>query len=460
MISIRRFLLASLLSCIVAVIALVMTVGYFSSRHEAGEMYDAELSQYARLLVQLLSSSNHTNEIVVSRRRKEHGVHSPGNSYEDKIAFQVWNQDGLVLARSAQLPPQRFAGLVEGFHNVEWMGHTWRLFTLRDPDNGHWAVTGERDDVRGELATFLAWQSIAPILLASPLAALLIWRTVGIGLRPLRGLAMALRRRQATDLSPLPTAGIPKELRVFILSANAMLRRLAESFAREQRFAADAAHELRTPLAALMVHLENACAAAQGESREALDKTLASARRIQHVIEQLLALAKSTPEQYLANFARLDLVALVQDCSAEWAPLALARGHHFSVEGAEQAWLNGDRTGLSLLLRNLLHNAIHYTPAGGSIVVDIRNREQGAELRVIDTGPGIPAALRTRVFDRFYRVGGDRHDSEVEGAGLGLSIVKYIADLHRARLTLSEPGGHPGLEVLVSFPLGAPSAAA
>lgn len=450
--SIRRFLLVSLSACIAAVIAFATTAGYFSSRHEAGEMYDAELSQYARLLIRLVGGDDGGAEIVVNRERGRRGHHSPGNSYEDKIAFQVWDRNGRVLARSAQFPPQDFNRLSEGFYDVEWDGHDWRLFALRDAGNGLWAVTGERGDVRGELATFLAWQSVAPVLLLSPVAALLIWWIVGVGLRPLRGLAVELRRREATDLSPLSIAGMPKELRVLTRSANSMLRRLADSFAREQRFAADAAHELRTPLSALLTHLENACAEARGESRAALDKALVSAWRIHHVVEQLLVLAKSTHEQYLANFERLDLVALVRDRSAEWAPLALARQHHFSLEGAEHAWLDGDRTGLSLLLRNLLDNAIHYTPPGGNIAVQIRQDQSGVELRVVDNGPGIPAVLRSRVVDRFYRVGGDRHQSAVAGAGLGLSIVKYIADLHRATLAFSDPENHRGLVVSVHFP--------
>lgn len=447
--SIRSRLLLSLSLTIGVITAIATTAGYFGSRHEADEVFDAQLAQYARTVGELLA--HHHGEVLRVRdfeTDRSYGGHHPGHSYEAKIAFRVVDGQGRMVAHSERFPALDIE-LRPGYRDIRWNGHDWRLFCIQHDDADRWIITAERGDIRGELAQEIAWQSIFPVLVGLPVTALLIAWLVPVGLRPLRRLSAEFRQREAADLSPIPTDHMPAELRSLTQSANDLLFRLAQSFQREQRFTANAAHELRTPIAALLVHLENALAERPGDV--SLQKALTGAHRMRHVVEQLLTLARTAPEHYLARFERIDLLPLAQEVAAELAPLALRKRQHLALEGEAPMWVEGDRTGLSVLLRNLMGNAIHYTPAGGRIQVRLRRVPAGVELQVVDTGPGIPVGLRERVFDRFYRVGGDRREDGDEGAGLGLSIVRQLLDLHGATIELADPDGHTGLMATVCF---------
>lgn len=452
--SIRRYLLVWLALTVIGVMALAEIAGYLGARHEVDELFDAQLAQYARALIALLEEHDATRAPLVARDShvtQEHLSSLPGHAYESKVAFEVWDHNGRRIAYSESFPALALPQLTQGFHDVWWQGQVWRLFVLHDTEAGRWIITGERGEIRAELAEEIALKSALPLLIAAPLAGLLIWWIVGSGLAPLRWLAQQFTQREANDLSPIPLEQLPSELEKLTISANDLLWRLSSSFERERRFAADAAHELRTPLAALLVHLENAIAESTPKSRESLQSTLNDARRLQHMVEQLLALARSTPEQYLAQFERLDLTALARAAIAELAPLAIARDHNIDFQAMARCDVDGDSDWLLILLRNLLINAINYTPPGGEIRVSVKGNDCEVQLQVCDNGPGIPEAERMRVFDRFYRVGGDRHNSKVGGSGLGLAIVRHIVDLHRAEIALSDPPQGSGLCVTVRF---------
>jgi len=304
-------------------------------------------------------------------------------------------------------------------------------------------------------------QSVVPILLGLPVAGLLIWLVIGRGLASLRQLTGELRRKRAEDLTPLALVGPPEELLPLLDSTNALLERLQASFDRERRFSADAAHELRTPIAAIQVHADNLANTLQRSGAEAPDslrQLQESIARMAHLVEQMLNLFRMTPEHYPAHFEVIDLHRMARDVIAELYPAFARREQEIALFG-QAACIQGDRFALVLLLQNLLNNACKYTPEGGRITVAVNQREEGVELQVCDTGPGIPADACERVFERFYRVGGDRHESAVPGCGLGLSIVHHIAELHRAQVSLGKsPLGStqsPGLAVTVRFPLPA-----
>jgi len=220
---------------------------------------------------------------------------------------------------------------------------------------------------------------------------------------------------------------------------------------RERRFSADAAHELRTPISAIKVHLHNLEKELPEHraSIELLDRDLG---RLSHLVEQIMLLYRTTPEHYLANMQAVDLRSLAQSVIGDLYPDIEKKHQVISLNGTSQT-ITGDEASLVILLRNLILNASKYSPEKASIEVQVGRTDFGVWLAVQDTGPGIPLAEISRVLDRFYRVGGDRHDSDVEGCGLGLAIVKHIADLHYANLHIENNADGPGLLVGITFPV-------
>jgi two-component system OmpR family sensor kinase len=251
-------------------------------------------------------------------------------------------------------------------------------------------------------------------------------------------------------MAPLADRDVPEELQPLAASINGLLARLSDALAAQRRFTADAAHELRTPLAALKLQLDLARrnGAASGGGQAALDDLEAGVARASHVVEQLLTLARVEPEAMARARTQCDLAALARDAVVARAGLAAAKSIDLGLVRADAAIVDGEAANLAILLSNLLDNALRYTPRGGRIDVAVEQADDGATLAVADTGPGIPADERARVFDRFVR-GRDVHEP---GSGLGLSIVKRIADAHHATVTLDAPAEGSGLVVRVRFP--------
>ena len=223
------------------------------------------------------------------------------------------------------------------------------------------------------------------------------------------------------------------------------------SFEREKRFTADAAHELRTPVAALSIHLENALNTASHDTQTPLFLAIDSSKHITRLIEQLLILARTTPEHYLTRFQSVDLTELCREVIAEQITSAMDKQQLLSLEREKPLILSGDRSGLKMMVGNLLSNAIRYTPTEGEITITLSDEGDDITLLVTDSGPGIPEDQYDRVFDRFYRVNGDQHSSGVEGSGLGLAIVKDIVVLHGGGINLHSTNGHNGLTAEVKL---------
>jgi signal transduction histidine kinase len=267
------------------------------------------------------------------------------------------------------------------------------------------------------------------------------------GLRPLRYVTAEVQRRDVRSLAPVGSDNLPREIEPLVSELNRLLARLHEAFGAQRAFISDAAHELRSPLTALRLQLQLLDRAPDEAARlEARGRLGAAIERAIHLVEQLLALARSDPEDSAADFDSVDLTAAAAEGIKDTHDLALARGIDLCLDGASKVPVWGDRDALRTLARNLVDNAVRYTPAGGSVQVRCRALPQGALLEVTDTGPGIARADRQRVFDRFYR----RAQQQENGTGLGLAIVKAIAERHRAQITLDDaPGG--GLQVAVKF---------
>ena len=335
-----------------------------------------------------------------------------------------------------------------GYHNLTIGEHNWRVFVLHDSRDYHWVLAGEREDVRGELIGKIARRSLQPLLIGLPIVGLLLWLTVGWGLYPLKRMADAIRGRAPDNLAPLVFPPLPNELEPMAAALNRLLMQVNQLLEQEKRFIADAAHELRTPLAVLRIHAQNALEAPDpGDREEALKQLGSGVDRATRVVAQLLTLARLDPNGVRLNMNDLDLLAFLRSELAELTPLALNRGQELILEAQEPGdyQLPADGPSLGILLQNLVSNAVQYTPAGGCIQVQLQATPQELVLQVLDSGPGVPVELRERLFERFFRVG------EGQGAGLGLSIVRRVVELHQGSIALDEsPLG--GLRVSVRLP--------
>lgn len=433
MTSIRTFLIATILATITLVNFGAALHGYRESMVEASRLLDNQLLDVAKLIVGIDLSGD-----------------TYGTDFTSSFAFQVW-RDGALIRASSNAPTTAMNSPQPGFGYTNFAGHRWRTVTHFDTDQGTWVMAAQRANLRYTLAENVILESILPIVLVLPILGLLIWIIVSRGLRPLSKLALQLQHKQSRDLSPLKITAPRRELDQVVRSINHLLTRLDSSLARERRFASDAAHELRTPISALKVELYNL-----HQDNPGLDSTLAnlelSAKRLEHLVEQILLLYRTAPDQHGAQFVCLDLHSLAQEVIAAYYPHIEAKNQDISLTGYRCNVL-GDRFALETLVHNLLSNANKYTPPGGSIAVSLIVQAEELVLTVEDSGGGIAPDEHERIFERFYRGGGDRHPSGEPGCGLGLSIVKHIVLMHGATITVAPSPNLPGACFSVSFPL-------
>lgn len=458
MISIRWFLTLTLIALIVLVSFLSSLRGYRESMAEAQTLFDLQLLEHVKLLSLLNPAFYLQGDTLVM---DDTLVLTPAElalSTQLLVVYQIFDADGRLVIRSDSSPVQNMAAFESGYQYAEFNGYGWRALVTQDSRDGHWVMAAQRLDVRYRLAETVTLQAVLPTVIGVPIAGLLIWLIVGLGLRPIQTLAANVRAREVSDLSPVKLDDVPAELLPLTQSTNDLLTRLAMAFEREKQFAADAAHELRTPISILKVQLHNLIYELQQRGNPTdKDFTCKSLRelgdgidKLAHLIEQILVLNRSTPDQYMSQFEPIDLVNLIKDVvSNDFEPI-LARDQVFSLE-ASSAVVVGDATALRALIQNLLINASKYAPVGGHINLSVDTHEGCAKITLEDSGPGIPEEEFSRVFDRFYRLGVDRRRGSVSGSGLGLAIVKHIADMHGATIKLSRSATLGGLCVVVNF---------
>ncbi|MGE5105273.1 MAG: ATP-binding protein, partial [Betaproteobacteria bacterium] len=423
--SIRRTLLVWLLAGLAAIALATSGVTYLAARREAGELLDLQLKQ--------LAYSTRIDDLLRGRRPGFDAPRVPHANGITELVTQIWDRDGVLVYWT-----QPGMGLpipaTEGYSTVRHDGRDWRVYTL--VQGTHALQVAQAQDEREAIATQTALRTLVPFLALIPFFGVLIWVGVGRGLEPLEAMSRAVAKRRPDAMAPLPARGLPEELKPLGTSLNGLLARLSEALTAQRRFTADAAHELRTPLAALKLQLDLARRATQpAELAAALDDLEAGVARTSHVVEQLMTLARVEPEAMAQKRAACDLVALAKDAIVARAALAADKAIDLGLARATPALVQGDPASLAILLSNLVDNALRYTPRGGRIDVAVDRDAGGATLSVADTGPGIPVAERERVFDRFYR----GEVNEESGSGLGLSIVKRIADAHGATIALEAP---------------------
>ncbi len=457
--SIRATLLFTLLSTLIVLMAAAGWLSYRAGLQEAGEMFDARLVQSTRVLVSLVDEplsdlNDFPGEPIVLKgwHGRAEGVGEAlafrdGHAYENKLAFQVWDAQGHLLLRSDSAPSTPLAERVSGYADVVIEEAAWRAFTLRSPE-GRWFQSAERSDIRDELAADIAEGTLLPLLLSLPLMALLIWASVALATRSLRRLSAEIGERDPERLSPLDPARVPRETRGLVDAINGLLRRLNAALVRERHFVADAAHELRTPISALKVHADNARLSAGALERESAQALLAgSIERIERLVGQLLSLSRAENIGSLRERKPLRLDALVLSESEELRALAERKQQSMTLD-LHDALVDGDELAMSLLVRNVLENAVRYTPVGGSIRVSVWTTDTVVVCDVEDSGPGIPEADYPRVFDRFYRQLG----SGQEGSGLGLAIAQEVVLAHDGLIRLDRSQDLKGLKVTFELP--------
>jgi two-component system sensor histidine kinase QseC len=340
--------------------------------------------------------------------------------------------------------------------STKWIdGQLWHVFTTYDKASGARVDVAERSDFREELEGRVTQDSIFIMLITYPFLGLLIWIIVGRGLDSIKQVTSEIRQRVPSYLEPVDLEAVPAEIKPLIDELNKLFKRLREAFEREKRFAADAAHELRTPLAALRAQTQVAIkATTEEEMRDALCKVLLGVDRSAHVVQQLLTLSRMVPQATIKEFESVNVVKQAKEVIADLAPVALDKNTEIELLAPDpNVFVMGYPTAISILIRNLVDNAIRYTPSGSLVKVLIYLEDQLLYLKVIDNGPGIPEELYNRVFERFFRILGNK----TTGSGLGLGIVQQIAEIHDAEITLDKGENGKGLVVTVIFKQSQPT---
>jgi len=362
-----------------------------------------------------------------------------------QFVSQIWASDGSLFFSSLNDigPPRQEPGL----HILTWENTEWRVYTLKEGGLTIQVATTSANRAR-RFATIAPWL-LLPMGVLVVVLGLLIRAAVTRALAPLEQVRGEIGQRGVQSLHALDSRSLPDEVAPLVETLNDLLVRLDQALVSQRRFIADAAHELRTPLTAVKLQAQIARRADNEAEREAALTQLSNGvDRAAHLVDQLLGMARLEPAARQAVFSPLALDALVKQSVADFSTLAEARDIDLGVGECAALTLTGQTESLRMMLGNLLDNAVRYTPVGGRVDVELREQAGMAQLSVSDSGPGIPAAERERVFGRFQRLAG----AEIPGSGLGLAIIKQVVGLHGGKVTLDDnPGG--GLRVTVTLPL-------
>ncbi len=346
--------------------------------------------------------------------------------YERLMAFQLLDRDGSFLLKSADAPDDALAQGVAGFSDGLIDGVRWRVFGVGDAKHHMVLYAGEHHALREELAWHLIENLLFPTLLAVPLLLLVMWLAISKGLTPLLALVGEVKKRDPQDLRPLSDMAVPVEVEPLVAALNSLLARLGRALESERQFTGNAAHELRTPLAALRVQAQVAKRATNDAQRQrALDQIIAGVGTAGHVVEQLLTLSRLDSETRVPAIEPVGLLEVARVTATGLELLARERAVNVHVDGAEDAISPADKTCIGILLRNLIDNAVRYSPTGGEVEVTVRKCGLFNRVIVTDDGRGMPDGQHDEMFQRFRR--GD--EPQMTGSGLGLSIARRICDL-------------------------------
>lgn len=429
--SLRSRLLVWISVPIIIATLLALASSYYFSRHEIEEVYDAQLVHSAKVLLQL------TEYEILKDEGFHPGIENPDlqHKYERNLGFRVWVGDELITQSPNTKGFDEFEAR-PGFSNQVVNAREWRFFVFLDPVNKIKIEVSERYDIRFELIFQLMISLIIPTLMFLPVILLIIWIGVREVLKPVVKISADVDKRGSGDLSPIQKEMIPEEIAPLIAALNRLLKRLEASFKREREFTDHAAHELRTPLAAMKTQTQVLMKKAKSlpECKDGLDNLQSSINRATHLVEQLLSLARLQHEELPQETT--DLSELLKDCLADISSGAAQKNINLNIAISENCLVRAHADSVSILVGNLLDNAVKYTPAGGTVSISL---SQNGVLEIADTGPGLSEDDKARVFDRFVRA----DKTGQSGSGLGLSIAHWIANAHNITIDLldNKPNG-------------------
>lgn len=441
--SIRRFLFISLIGAITVASSITAIGNYLLDKQIIKPYLDEQLIDsyiFIKKLNAVARLDSHNQKMITPYLT---------NTSTPNVMYQIWRSDGKLILHSFTNSSASLENTPLGFSDIKIKNNEWHVYAGIDETTGAKIVVAQLTDFRNKLTDRIARNNSYVTLITYPIFAILIWLIIGVALRSMTRLSNHISNRAPTHLSPINVKNVPIEIKPVVDELNQLLERLRSTLDRNKRFVADTAHELRTPLAALKTQAQVALNSNDEESHQhALIGIVQSVDRCSHVVTQLLTLSSLREQEKLNDMHPLNLHSLATEILTFLAPLALEKNIDIElVPAPAEHIIMGNNITLGILIRNLVDNAIRYTPPYGAVSVAIINENNSVILRVSDTGTGIPPELYERVFDRFYRILG----TSQTGSGLGLAIVKQIAELHQAQIRLSPPAHGQGLQIDVIF---------
>ncbi|RZU37047.1 two-component system sensor histidine kinase QseC [Fluviicoccus keumensis] len=431
----RSFLLIIGLALVISVV-----LGFFTARHEIDEMFDAQLVEEAHVLAGMLSLPAHDHDWpllqqALSREPKptESDEESYNTSYTKKVAVQVWSAEGLQLFRSVSAPEEAFAELKPGFLIARRDGKVWHVYTTYLPSNRYWLMVGERTDIRRELSLNVAASLLVGLLASLLVSIVLLRQRLVRDMSPLEELRRNISERRLDHLQVIRLNDEPEEIRPVTEAINHLFDRVTQGVERERAFIADAAHELRTPLSIIRLHAQNALQYPDAERKNrSLEKVILGVDRNTRVVQQLLMMARlDASDALVMEVAAVDLRHIVLQLVQEFRPVLEGKRLELVMEAGEYLpSVPGQADLLAVLVRNLLENAVNYTPENGSIRIAMSLKREGLMIQVEDSGPGVPEDKLSQISQRFVRAA----PRDIQGTGLGLEIVGRIVRLHRGEI--------------------------
>lgn len=435
--SLRRYLVLILSAILILVTFTAAIQGYKNSMLQASSMADNNLKLLAETLEQLDTSALQ----MVANKQQSQG-----------IVIQLWQHKKLVLTSNSNITsPLSF--FEKGFSNQNVAAKRWRVYSYKQAytqGKDNWIIVAQPIAEQFTMAEQLILSAMTPLIFSIPLLALLIWFIVWRALTPLTQLISLLQQKRANDLSPVSLPNLSTELIAVQSTLNQLFSRLEHSFTQEKQFASDAAHELRTPLTALTITSNNLLK--EEPENNTVQQLASSVERMAHVIDQILVLNRTTPEQFSHQLQQTNIRLIAQQVIVQLYPEINKKQQNIELD-ADDIVFPSSEFALATLLQNLISNASKYSPTKSSIIVTIKKVDNIIQLTVEDSGEGIAVSERDRVFNRFYRIGGDQHHSQVIGCGLGLAIVKHVVILHQGKISLCTSPKLGGLLVLIELPL-------
>lgn len=439
--SIRRHLLTLLLLALSATWLASAALTYRDAHRGIDALLDAHLAQAARLLV---AQAGHELEEIEFDDDADAIA-----DYRSKVAFQVRETGGKLALRSVNAPATPLAGLAPGFSEAELDTIHWRVYSAADSERGVVVHVAEDHADRERIARRVALGALIPQLMALPVLGFVIWWVVGRSFSPLRRFSDELARRSPDDLRPMATDPMPVELSGLAERLEELLLRVRDSLDSERRFTSHAAHELRTPVAALRAQAEVALATKDPAVRDsALHHCIEACDRMTRLVVQLLQLARTDETGSIAAATSCELRAIAERVLADCAPAAMTEGTTVSLDARDGGLVMGDQALLEAMVRNLVDNALRHGGSRGQVRVGLARANDEIRLTVEDAGPGVPPDTLERLGRRFYRAG----EATGAGSGLGLSIVKRIAELHGGSVNFRTGNAGSGLLVEIEIP--------